>query len=1471
MGAVASASGPGAKVDTAEQQRKAQADQQKAEAAKVAADAKIKAAADARKALPPVRRAATTARQEKAAAATNAKDARKPGQTPSEVKKSSAASDTAEKKLKEATGKSKAADTKLQEAEEKAALAAKGAEEAMQKANALALAECKPAPYSQNDIDKVGPTKNELDSAFEGTSRKAELEKVLGLTPPPQRKSVRKPEKGEAPPKPLDAVDAKDAKDAAKVPDGQTYTDPSSGAKYQVKKNATTGETVLSDATSGNTVTVKPDGSYTSTVTSKESTKSGGTRETTWAKSSDAQGKPTRIESRTSQTEHHPETGATTTTSTTQYDATRSPPRPRSRTEEVRMEKPPAALAQRRGTPQGAATVKTETQFNAQGLPTKQVKTTEVHTPGFKANDVSAFEAGQDLALRNASEGEDHHRTNNAPTTLKPGESSLTITEETRFNAQGEPAVSTRKTESVATQALKSDKNGNGVQVVRTQQEVTRGPKDSASTDTLAALSPTTPGAVNQRTTVTGYDPDGSHFEGGHASRSRTVTQSSGTVDAHGQMQLKHRPTEVQSLHEASDNRWRYDHVGFDVGADGKPVPGQEPRQIDKERQLPWYEDAKEFATDELKALADTADDIADAASDFVTAPLQDALTDEIKKLNSAGDSVSLSGNLDVKVGLKGGISGEAAIERTEDGKYQLSAEVTADVGVGLFGSASVGAGGRMEWTFNTPEEAAKAALTLGKGPSALVPGSEGHTFLRDHLSAMEVNVTAEVEAGIGGGIGTGTAELSASLGATGGLRVEFDKGKPTHLVKTVEFEGSGAAGVATGLKGKADLSLGGEVSGSVSIETKTPLDASKLDGNDVLSFLTSAKSDALVGPSETSITVEGSADTGNQGHHFTAEVSGLSDKEVQSVTDKLKAGKFENAFDDLRKEAKVTQGSFKDRELAVGAKLGVVDFELSARHRDVTAEGGGGGGNGSTTVSLGGGKRRGGSDGPSGSHGSTGGPNRSTGNEAAGGAGPSTKKPGNTSTGGDGQPGSKDGEKSSAKLPGDTTADREPPIVYRVNPSTGRLGPVPPQDGGPSRAGQSKKPVPPGPGAEIRPPPKEEQGEKSPTSGRRPVPVVRNPELPGRTTHVRYDNGKVRIDAGPDATDKDIQAHMETARVLQRYEGAVGKVRQLIDKVKQVLTGMPGYGSQGFESRLEVQKLSNILKSMEATQAQLNRDIAGATGSAMPQTAVQRAELERRISSVENQLRKHASQMDSLTSGRGYVAVEDTSGGNQKASTAPPKTIDALLPLLSDDARKAFNQQRELHPEARFKLMEGAFRKDDIYDVDKANTFFEKMLLSGPKYAAKISERNATFPDKATSRIAKIKNSVEESDGTNRTGPKYGNGTSEEALEKEIKDGVPFKTAEGHYLKVANYMKTIKDSISELRDYRKFITDPTLLSEIDKAIESGTQRRESMRVFLEAWNNRAVTHPGIWSPNGKSKIVPHWPTDTSPQDSSPL
>lgn len=899
--------------------------------------------------------------------------------------------------------------------------AARQAAEAARKAAEAARQAAQPAPRAAGAAQKqqagARPRANEAVSAFAGSNRKAELEKLLGTTAPPPSQSAQG---GEKPPASLDAVDARDAQAARRVPDGQTFTDPSSGTKYQVRQDATTGETVLPDSASGSTVTIKPDGSYTSTATVKEPGKEGGTRDTTWTKSSDAQGRPTGLKSEQRHTAQHPETGATTTTTSTEYNLSRSPPVPQSRTEQVRMERPPAALAQRQGFPQGPVTVKTETRFNAEGLPAKQVKTTEARTPGFNANDVGGFESGSNGAFQNAAKGADHHHTNNAPTNLKAGESSLTLTEETLFNAKGEPAVSKQKTDSVAVKPMPGDTNGNGVQVVRSQQQVNRGPADATSAAGLPALPRPGSGTVSNTTTVTGYDPDGSHFDKGHARRTQTVSRSSGTVDANGTPQLKHEPTEVKSLQEGGGNRWTYDHVSLQVGADGKPVAGQKPKELDRERQLPWHQDVQDFAASRLQDVMDLAGNVAsdalefakdvvlaplDGAIDQVTQPLEEKLTDEVKKLNSPGDTLTLSGGLDVKLGLKGGLEGEAEIERTADGKYQLSAEVTGNFGVGVLGSASLNAGGRMELTFDTPEEAARAAIIMGKGPAAIASGGEDQKFMRDHLSAVEV---------------------------------------------------------------------------------------------------------------------------------------------------------YETAFDDVDVDAKMTTGSFKDREAGIDLKLGVVDFNVSARHRDVTAEGGNG--NGSTTVSVGKGKR-GESDGTSG------------------------------------------GSKPAGSSP-------PPPTNYRVNPATGKLVPVPP--------------------TEAKPPA---------TS----VPVITNPELPGRTTHVRYDKGGVRIEAGPQATPQDIQAHMETARILQRYEGAVGKVRQLIDKVKQAITGMPGYGSQGFESRLEVQKLNNILKGLEATQKQLDTRAAGVAKGGSPATQAEREQLQMELAQVSAQLRVHEAQVDSLARGRGYVAREDT------------------------------------------------------------------------------------------------------------------------------------------------------------------------------------------------------------------------------------
>lgn len=274
MGSVTAVGGSGApKVDPAEAQRRAEEARQKAEAVWLAAEARRKAATAARDNLTQAKHDAGAARRQKAAAEKTAAAARKaaerPGQTPAEAKKSKEDLAVAEKKLKEVTEASRMAAQKLQDAEEKAALAAKSAEEAMRKANAVAVEESKTPPYSQKDIDKVKPTKNELESAFEGTSRKAELEKLLGLTPPPPQEVIQTVGSGAAPGAPFDAMKTMDAQDVAHGPFGQTHMDSSTDAWFHQRQGSNTG-VVPSDATRGNTVPIMPDGSAPSPVTSKQ-------------------------------------------------------------------------------------------------------------------------------------------------------------------------------------------------------------------------------------------------------------------------------------------------------------------------------------------------------------------------------------------------------------------------------------------------------------------------------------------------------------------------------------------------------------------------------------------------------------------------------------------------------------------------------------------------------------------------------------------------------------------------------------------------------------------------------------------------------------------------------------------------------------------------------------------------------------------------------------------------------------------------------------------------------------------------------------------------------------------------------------------------------------------------------------------------------------------------------------------------
>jgi hypothetical protein len=154
--------------------RRAEEARRAAEAARKAAEAAAKAAAEAAK-------AAAQARQNAEAAKQQAADKTK---TPAEQQTAGEAAKLAQQRADAATKLSQQKAQTLQQAEEKVALTAKKAATEMTKANDIARREKVAPPFSDKDIKATEPKKNELASAFEGTRRKPELEKLLGTQAP---------------------------------------------------------------------------------------------------------------------------------------------------------------------------------------------------------------------------------------------------------------------------------------------------------------------------------------------------------------------------------------------------------------------------------------------------------------------------------------------------------------------------------------------------------------------------------------------------------------------------------------------------------------------------------------------------------------------------------------------------------------------------------------------------------------------------------------------------------------------------------------------------------------------------------------------------------------------------------------------------------------------------------------------------------------------------------------------------------------------------------------------------------------------------------------------------------------------------------------------------------------------------------------------------------------------------------------
>ncbi|AFE04347.1 hypothetical protein COCOR_01875 [Corallococcus coralloides DSM 2259] len=272
--------------------------------------------------------------------------------------------------------------------------------------------------------------------------------------------------------------------------------------------------------------------------------------------------------------------------------------------------------------------------------------------------------------------------------------------------------------------------------------------------------------------------------------------------------------------------------------------------------------------------------------------------------------------------------------------------------------------------------------------------------------------------------------------------------------------------------------------------------------------------------------------------------------------------------------------------------------------------------------------------------------------------------------------------------------------------------------------------------GPTARPPAKSERVtalelELGDLQGKVAVVEVGPPELKGRSTRVRYRKGRVQIEVGPEAGPHQIRTHVETARLLRRYEGPIGHIRRLLSRLVQAVTRIagdviPAYGTLGFESRLEVRKLNRIISELESLHAGIDeriQKVGDKEGSAL---AREKESVQRDIAELELQLEHYERLVDSLEAGRGYVAAEYDAATKTTLSTVKGD-LATLRTALEKDGKlsivtKIIDQAALLQQQGRMTGVEAWVQ--NAVERDKTPRLLEQRLseLSGAVKQALLS-----------------------------------------------------------------------------------------------------------------------------------------------------
>jgi hypothetical protein len=168
--------------------------------------------------------------------------------------------------------------------------------------------------------------------------------------------------------------------------------------------------------------------------------------------------------------------------------------------------------------------------------------------------------------------------------------------------------------------------------------------------------------------------------------------------------------------------------------------------------------------------------------------------------------------------------------------------------------------------------------------------------------------------------------------------------------------------------------------------------------------------------------------------------------------------------------------------------------------------------------------------------------------------------------------------------------------------------------------------------------------GEGPGIHGVKEVPVRRGERLTGDETRVKFEDGKVVLELGPKANSDNVRQHLDTIKMMQRYEGALGFVIQLLSKFGQMIGLGPAFGTKGFEAKLELEKLGKIKTELEGIKASIEKEMAIANGTKeISELESKFGELLQKISAIEKQAKGHEAELNSTEAGRGYVAMADT------------------------------------------------------------------------------------------------------------------------------------------------------------------------------------------------------------------------------------